>query len=92
MQNNGANSAMNGGNTVAAIIADCNCTGTNTFTVASNQSATVSGPSATVTTSNNTNTVTNNAFTNYRGVSSVTQNNGPNSAINNGNTVAAIVN
>ena len=40
--------------------------------------------------SDNDNTIHDDAFTEAQGVMSVVQNNGPNSAINNGNTVSAI--
>ena len=94
MQNNGANSALNGGNTVAAIINSCgSCDGTLTFTTTSAQTSTVVAgtSSATHTSSSNTNTVSGSAFSNVAGVFSVTQNNAPNSAISNGNTVSAVI-
>lgn len=95
MQNNGANSALNGGNTVSAIINGCtSCTGTLTFATTSTQTALVAAASSTAThsgDSNNTNTVAGSAFANVAGVFSVTQNNAPNSALNNGNTVSAVI-
>ena len=95
LQNNGANSAINNGNTVAAIINDCvGCAGTMTFMATSTQTSMVVAGSATAVsdlTSDNTNTIGGSAFANAAGVFSVTQNNGPNSAISNGNTVSAVI-
>lgn len=94
MQNNGANSAINGGNSVAAVISGCpSCTTSSTFQVASNQSAAVSGWAmvSDELNSTDTNTLAGNAFANSSGVLSVTQNNGANAALSNGNTVAAMV-
>lgn len=94
LQNNGPNSAINNGNTVAAIMNSCTgCNGTNGFTTNATYTATVQLGVATASqiNSNNTNTISENAFLNATGVYSVTQNNGPNSAINNGNVVSAII-
>jgi hypothetical protein len=95
MQNNGANSALNGGNTVSAIINDCaSCTGTFSFASTSAQTSTVVAGSSSATSSgssDNSNLMTGTAFSNVAGVYSVTQNNGANSAISNGNTVSAVI-
>lgn len=93
LQNNGPNSAINNGNTVAAIIADCaGCAGANTFTTNANYNGTVGAfVVATNTAVTNTNQIVNNAFQNSRGIFSVTQNNGANAALSNGNVVSAIV-
>lgn len=95
MQNNGANSALNGGNTVSAIINGCaSCTGAYTFVSTSTQSSTVVAGSASAASSagsDNSNLMTGPAFSNVAGVFSVTQNNGANSAISNGNTVSAVI-
>jgi len=93
VQNNGPNSAINNGNTVAAIIGNCPaCTGTNTFTVNGTYTGTVgSFAVATNTAVTNTNQIVGDAFQNSRGVFSVTQNNGANAALSNGNVVGAII-
>ena len=95
MQNNGANSAINNGNTVSAIINACSaCTGTATFASTSTQTSIVVAGSSTASASansDNSNTVSGSAFANVAGVFSVTQNNAPNSAISNGNTVSAVI-
>ncbi len=93
LQNNGPNSAINNGNTVAAIIGDCpQCTGANSFNVSSTSTGTVGAFAiATNTNVNNTNLISGQAFQNGRGVFAVTQNNGANAALSNGNVVAAII-
>lgn len=98
LQNNGSESAINNGNAVAAVIVDgTDALATNNeFDVEHQQTATV-GPGffsqniydADVT--SNTNTIDADAFGNAEGVMSAAQNNGPNSAINNGNAVAAVI-
>ena len=95
LQNNGPNSAINNGNTVAAIINDCTtCTGTFNFTSTSAQTSVVVAGSSMATHaggSDNTNSISGTAFSNVSGVYSITQNNAPNSAISNGNTVSAVI-
>jgi hypothetical protein len=93
-QNNGPNSAINNGNTVSAIINDCvACTGSNTFNTTGSQTSVVEAGAATASEyqSPNTNTIGGSAFANVDGVYSVTQNNGANAALSNGNTISAII-
>lgn len=93
LQNNGPNSAINNGNSVAAIISHCpQCTGANSFTTAAVSSGIVGpGADAIYNGVTNTNELLGNAFQNTRGIVSVTQNNGANAALSNGNVVSAIV-
>jgi hypothetical protein len=100
LQNNGANSAVNNGNAVSAVIADLGVgneraifrtDSVQTATVEARGGAGLNSSSEHTNNSNNTNTITNDAFRNSQGVVSAAQNNGANSALNNGNTVSAFV-
>ncbi len=92
LQNNGPNAALNNGNAVAAVINATDVDGNGDFDVEGNQTARVDGSnSSTETTNLDTNRLRGNAFQNAQGVGSAMQNNGANTAANNGNAVSALV-